>query len=107
MIVHNHWMPPALIRLNNKMYLVPTWVEVPENTELKDIVWNKPKTKTTLTEVRTFVSSSNSDITYETKRIESPNGDVRYTCNCPGFWRAKDKRCKHVKNFGKKDRKSL
>ena len=87
MITHNHWMPPALVRINSKMYLVPTWVEVPQDTELKDIVWNKPKPKITQTEVKMFVSSSNSDITYETKRIKSPNGG------------AKDKRCKHIKNF--------
>ena len=108
MITHKHWIPPMLARIGGKLYLMPTWTEVPNNTELEDIKWEKivitPKPKHNpqiITE--TFVSSSDSSILYTTKKIEREDGSFIYSCTCPGAWRAKDKRCKHIKELEKRD----
>ena len=41
--------------------------------------------------------SSSSDSVYKVRQ----NGD-RLRCDCPGTWRAKDRRCKHIKEVEKK-----
>lgn len=87
---------------------MPTWTEVPSNTELKDIKWEKevitPQPKRELKIItETFVSSSDSTILYKTKKIEREDGSFLYTCDCPGHWRAKDKRCKHIKELEKRN----
>ena len=108
MIVHKHWLPPILARVGGKTYLMPTWVEVPDDTELGDIKWEKevvtPQPKRELKIIaETFVSSSDSTILYKTKKIEREDGSFLYTCDCPGHWRAKDKRCKHIKELEKRN----
>lgn len=106
MITHKHWMPPILARIGDKTYLMPTWTEVPDGTELNDIKWEKEQVANTKRELKTiaetFVSSSDSTILYQTKKIEREDGSFVYTCNCPGHWRAKDKRCKHIKELEKR-----
>ena len=107
MIYHKHWIPPALVDLGGKRYIVPAWKEVPINTQLKDIKCVKEKTKTLVKKdpkiiTETFVSSSDSSILYKTKKIEQENGSFTYSCTCPGAWRAKDKRCKHIKVLEKR-----
>ena len=52
--------------------------------------------------VETFVSSSDPSILYTTKKIEREDGSFVYSCTCPGAWRAKDKRCKHIKILEKR-----
>lgn len=104
MISYKHWIPPVLGTFNNKRYLLPIWQEVPLNTTLKDIQWDKPQPKLKLKIItETFVSSSDSNILYETKKIEEVDGSFKYSCTCPGAWRAKDKRCKHIKELEKRD----
>lgn len=80
------------------------WKEVSLETTLSDIKWEKtnpipavkkePKIIT-----QTFVSSSNPSILYKTKKVEREDGTFTYSCDCPGAWRAKDKRCKHIKKL--------
>ena len=41
--------------------------------------------------------SSSSDSIYKVRQ----NGD-KLKCDCPGTWRAKDRRCKHIKEVEKK-----
>ena len=108
MIVHKHWMPPILARIGGKTYLMPTWTEVPDDTKLNDIQWEKksiqpPVKKEPKILVETFVSSSDNNILYTTKKIERTDGSFIYNCTCPGAWRAKDKRCKHIKELEKRD----
>ena len=38
-------MPPGLVQLGGKKYIVPTWQEVLPETTLNDIEWIKPKIK--------------------------------------------------------------
>lgn len=88
--------PPTLLKLNDKKYLMPDWKEVHPQTELNDIIWLKPKIKIEPKfEKKTWeFKSSSSDSLYKVVQVEPNN----YKCNCPGFFRAKDKNlgCKHI-----------
>ena len=87
--------PPAIVELNGKTYLMPEWKEVEKGTTLKDINWIKPKPKVRPKPImEVFTSGSNPDISYKTKYFPDTGN---YSCNCPGRWMAKDKRCKHIK----------
>jgi len=107
MIIHKHWMPPALVFIGSKQYLMPTWKEVPLDTKLSDIQWEKENIQPVVKKdpkiiVETFVSSSDVSILYKTKKVEREDGSFVYSCTCPGAWRAKDKRCKHIKELEKR-----
>jgi hypothetical protein len=85
--------PPALMIsvLDGKKYIVPTWQEVHPQTELSDIEWVKPVLKK---EKKVFEIIGSTGDKYKT--IFNPN-NKKWNCTCPGFWRAKDKQCKHIK----------
>ena len=107
MITHKHWLPPTLVYIRGEQYLMPTWQKVPSNTKLSDIKWEKEKILPAIKKepkiiVETFVSSSDPSILYTTKKIEREDGSFAYSCTCPGAWRAKDKRCKHIKILEKR-----
>ena len=87
-------MPPTILELNGKTYLMPIWKEVVEGTTIKDINWIKPKPKRTEPIIEMHVSSSNADIKYKTTYYPDSG---KFYCNCPGRWRAFDGRCKHIK----------
>lgn len=92
------FQPPSLLTLNGKTYIMPLWKEVISGTTLKDINWIKPIVKKTTTESFKFTSSS-SDKVYSTKKTTLASGEIKLSCNCPGTWRAKDRRCKHIKSL--------
>ena len=89
-------MPPSLLELNGKTYLMPLWKEVVEGTTINDINWVKPKPKKTRTSpvIRTFTSGS-SDKVYETKYYPDSG---KFHCTCPGAWRSFGN-CKHIKQL--------
>lgn len=93
-------LPPTLFVSNGKKYLMPYWQEVHPETKIEDIFWNKPFKKLTEIIKHKFLSSKG-DVTYVTKETILPDGTRKYSCNCPGFWRAFDKRCKHIKEIEK------
>ena len=94
------FIPPTLLALNGKKYLMPLWQEVLPETELSDIKWIKPKSKVKQKPIiETHTSSSNANKTYKTTYYPE-SGNIR--CSCPGSWRAADKRCKHIKELEKK-----
>jgi len=96
---HKHpFMAPTLLKKDNKTYLMPYWKEVIEGTTLNDIEWFKPKTKRAEVIEHKFKSSSSNTV-YITKEYISVDGSRKFTCNCPGTWRAKDRRCKHIKSL--------
>ena len=101
MYKHDHWMPPSLVRLKGKQYLMPNWTEVHPEAQLSDVMWKRPARKVQKPDVTTkkFTSKSNPDITYTAKRTMLPTGKVQYSCNCPGVWRAKSRECKHIKEM--------
>lgn len=89
-------IPPTLLKLNGKTYLMPYWKEVEKNTTLNDIEWVKPTStiKRSKTIIETFASGS-SDKVYETKYYPDSG---KYFCSCPGSWRSQGN-CKHIKQM--------
>ena len=87
-------IPPGLLELNGKKYIMPWWKEVDAGTTLNDINWIKPKPKRMDPIIEMNASGSNPDIVYKTSYYPSSNN---YYCNCPGKWMAKDGKCKHIK----------
>lgn len=97
--IHKHEIqPPSLLTLNGKTYIMPTWTEVLPETTLNDIIWEKPIVKKATVEEFKFESSSSGSV-YTTKKHISAKGEIKFSCNCPGTWRAKDRRCKHIKEI--------
>jgi len=97
---HEHsYLPPTLIVLNGQKYIMPSWQKVHPETTYNDIEWIKPAKVEAPVEKNTwkFESSSDPGHFYTVRQ----NG-LKLTCNCSGFWRAKDRRCKHVKEVEQK-----
>ena len=85
---------PGIAKVKGKTFITPGWVPCHPKTELNDINWiQKVPKEEKLKEIDTWrFKSSSGDGEYVTKK----NG-FKYTCNCPGVWRAKDRECKHIK----------
>ena len=91
-------VPPSILELNGKTYMMPLWKEVEKGTTINDIEWIKPEPKKTVVEKFEFESASSGSI-YTTKKFTKPDGEIKFSCTCPGVWRAKDRRCKHIKSL--------
>ena len=93
-------LPPTLVVLKGKKYIVPTWQEVHLQTTLEDINWIKPVKIETPVEKETwkFESSSEKGLFY---KVTKQGSELK--CNCSGFFRCKDrsKGCKHVQEVRK------
>lgn len=85
-------LPPTLITILGKKYIVPIWQEVHPQTTLDDIEWTKPQPPKS-EPIKFEVTGSNGD-KYNT--VYNPN-TKKWKCSCPGSWRAKDGMCKHIK----------
>ena len=87
-------LKPGIAKVKGKTFITPGWVPCHPKTELSDINWiQKVSKQEQVKEIDTWrFKSSSGDGEYVTKK----NG-FKYTCNCPGVWRAKDKECKHIK----------
>ena len=94
-------LPPGLINAGGKKYIVPGWQEVLPETELNDIKWIKPKPKVVVKQEPIVVTStsSSSDKTYTTTYYPESG---KFYCDCFGRFRAKDGKCKHIKELEKK-----
>jgi len=97
---HTHPILPPCLTKNRKgeVCIVPGWKVVHPKTTLNDIVWEKPKIQIHERKVEKFESISSTDpsLKYITKRFTEGN-KVSYSCNCPGVWRSKERKCKHIK----------
>jgi hypothetical protein len=87
-------LKPGIAILQGKKFITPGFIPCHPNTELSDIKWiPKISKQEQVKEIDTWrFKSSSGDGEYVTKR----NG-FKFTCNCPGVWRAKDRECKHIK----------
>jgi hypothetical protein len=85
---------PGIAILQGKKFITPGFIPCHPNTELSDIKWiQKISKQEQVKEIDTWrFKSSSGDGEYVTKR----NG-FKFSCNCPGVWRAKDRECKHIK----------
>lgn len=92
-------IPPRLHQgLDNKTYIVPQWIEVPNNTTIDQIEWIQPtfKTESKTLNDKTLIllwKPEMGENKYNTHFDERTN---KFSCGCQGFWRAKGL-CKHVK----------
>jgi hypothetical protein len=101
------YLPVAIARLYDKVVIMPAGIECHPETTLDDIIVidNTPKIevvdiqlKPKQPELRSWsFESSSGGGTYFVK--ETKNGFLR--CDCPGVWRAKDRKCKHMKEVEK------
>jgi hypothetical protein len=91
---------PGIANLQGKKYIIPNWVPCHPKTELTDIKWIKKVSKQEqIKEIDTWrFKSSDGKGEYITKK----NG-FKYSCNCSGFYRVKDrdKGCKHIQQVKK------
>jgi hypothetical protein len=89
---------PGITNIKGKKYITPNWIPCHPNTELNDIIWIKKVSKQEkIKEIDTWrFKSSDGKGEYVTKK----NG-FKYSCSCPGVWRAKDRECKHIKEVKK------
>jgi hypothetical protein len=93
----------AIANFGNKHVIMPAGIVCHPKTTLDDIIEidDRPKVVEKAPEVKQpsqtwkFESSSGGG-TYVVKM--TPRG---LTCDCPGRWRAKDKKCKHMKEIEK------
>ena len=86
---------PTLFTTNDgETYIMPTWQKVHPKTTLADIEWTKPVKIVAPVEknVWKFESSSDPGHFYTVRQ-----SGFKYSCNCPGVWRSKDRKCKHIK----------
>jgi len=100
------YIAPALFTSprDGQKYIIPGWIKVHPDTQLKDINWIKPEPKVvekqdtpTTPEEFKFESKSEPGSFYIVRVI----GD-KVKCNCAGQYRAKDRQCKHMKEVKQK-----
>jgi hypothetical protein len=104
-VPQHRYLPKAIVRLGGKTYIYPEQIECHPDTTLDDIIVDVEET-VTIEETTTLQTPEK-----KTWEFESSSGDGKYfvslnkfgnpKCNCPGVWRAKDKRCKHIKEVEK------
>jgi hypothetical protein len=91
------YLPVAIVRLQSKTMIMPAGIECHPGTDLNDIkvIDNSPKEKPEPKprEKRTWKFDSASSNGFYIVRENMG----RLYCNCMGVWRAKDRRCKHIK----------
>ena len=90
---------PALVKIGEKLYMIPDWKEVLPETTINDITYIKPKPPKVKLEKSKFKFESKSDPgSFYTVTV---TGD-KVKCTCAGQYRAKDRNCVHMKTVKKK-----
>jgi len=94
------YLPKMIFRFGDKTLIYPAQIECHPKTTLDDIVEYlteeqllKEKIENPKPEKRTWKFDSASSEGFYTVRENMG----KLSCNCMGFWRAKDRRCKHIK----------
>ena len=96
---YHDYMTPQMQVKDGEKFIIPGDIKVHTETTFDDIIWVKPKkAKRTEPVIETYNSSSNGG-EYTTKYFPDSGN---YQCSCPGTWRAKDRRCKHIKQLENK-----
>lgn len=90
--------PPSLfVGLNGDKYIIPGWIKVLPETTLDDIEWVKP-----IEEVKTIKNSWTFKSSSQDKNYTVHQNGNLFTCNCMGYFRSKDRECKHIKEIKSK-----
>ncbi len=99
---HHAYMAPSMQVKDGERFIIPGDIKVHPETTFDDIVWMKPQPKKRTEPIIEISTSSSKDIEYTTKYYPD-SGNIH--CSCPGTWRAKDRRCKHIKAMELKHKK--
>jgi hypothetical protein len=93
-------IPPSLFTdQKGQKYIVPSWQKVVPETTLNDIKWkkaSKPLPKPEKKEWK-FESKSDPGHFYTVTQVS----DFKVKCTCSGQYRAKDRKCRHMKEVMK------
>jgi len=93
-------MPPSLfVGQDGKKFIIPTWQEVLPETTLSDIEWIKPEKSVEKVEKKEWLFESKSDPGHFYKVTQV--SDFKVKCTCTGQYRAKDRKCRHMKEVMK------
>ena len=96
----HHIIPPALfVDQQGQKYIVPTWQKVLPETTLADIEWIKPEKPVEKFEQKEWLFESKSDPGHFYKVTQV--SDYKVKCTCTGQYRAKDRKCRHMKDVMK------
>jgi len=91
------YLPVTIANFITGKKIMPAGIECHPETTLDDVIEVvKRKNKPRVTKQEWKFESSSGSGTYTVTEI---NGKLR--CNCPGVWRAKDRKCKHMKEVEK------
>ena len=99
---HEYLIPTLYVNLKGEKIMMPDGIKVHPKTTLDDIKMNRPKPKKRKEPIIETHISSSSGAEYTTRYF--PDSGKIY-CSCPGSWRAKDRRCKHIKEMELKTKK--
>ena len=84
-----------MLKTKDDVTLYPSMIKVHSQTTMDDIdiekVLNKEKKKEPT--LHNFESSSSGSI-YTVREVAG-----KYKCNCPGYYRSKERKCKHIKEL--------
>lgn len=89
-------IPPVIINGENKILNDEEGTILHPTTTLEDINWIKPEKVTQTQEYFKFKSNSSDSIYTVIKRFDGLK--MKYTCDCPGVFRSKNKICKHIQS---------
>jgi hypothetical protein len=99
---HNY-LPIVILRFPTKTVIMPEGIECDPSTTLDDIEViqdtspsTTPPQQESLSEQTWIFKSSSSDGVYIVRKTPT-----KLKCDCPGVWRSKDKKCKHIKEIEK------
>ena len=92
---------PGLVTRDGKKFMIPDWVEVLPETTINDIKAfepeerGRPKKEKQIAKPQEwrFESKSDPGSYYVVKQISN----FKVDCTCSGKWRAKDRKCRHMK----------
>lgn len=96
--VHPFIAPHLFVDSNGDKFIIPGWKPVHPKTQFEDINWIKPSVEKIPQEKNTwkFESSSDPGLFYIVRQ-----SGLKLSCSCPGVFRSKDRRCKHIKQVEK------
>jgi hypothetical protein len=88
---------PVKLAVGQKYYIVPMWIEVSPDFSVDRAVREKLIVNTFDFSVKTTTNQWNVAGSTGNDYLVEFNTSGSYSCNCMGFRRAKDGKCKHIK----------
>jgi len=94
-------LPKMIVRLGDKTYIYPAQIECHPDTTLQDVI--EILSEQQMEQVKSSLPKKEEPKKW---KFESVSGDGKYTviqtpkglkCDCMGYFRARDRRCKHIK----------